>query len=355
MVARLYPGDAVGGAPSYTGRALRQSQSPFLAGATTARPLGALSGVRPGTPSSTVTATSTTWTVNPFAGVIDLQTAAIAGPYTFAFDAAVTGTVTAAGASARIDSLSVRVNDGAESDGTTVAPFVEIVPTVGTSVAPAVPARSFVIALINVPATGGGSPTVTWNAPYAVAAGATVPFNTLAQLLLWTTATLWQPAIVLATGTKYSWTGTAWAPFAPFADLNTFVGKAIPNNTVVTLGGTAPDYAWTEAADTYSWHDPVTNPTRITPTVAGQYLVVLTVSWASQGVGVRFGLIGLNGSYQNQRRQVVSAPVDGNGTAFVTQVIAMNGTTDYLEAQAFQSSGAALNVFAQMTVALMPA
>lgn len=186
MVARLYPADSVGGAPAYSGRALRQTQAPFLAGATAARPLGAMSGVRPGTPSSTVTATSTTWTVTPFAGIIDAEAAAIAGPYAFAFDANVTGAVTAAGGSARVDSLSVRVNDGAEGDGTVIAPFADIVYTLSGS---ALPARSFVLANINVPATGGGAPSVTWVAPYAVAAGGVLPAMTKARLDTVTTAT----------------------------------------------------------------------------------------------------------------------------------------------------------------------
>lgn len=185
MVARLGWADAVAGAPSYVGRALRQLMSPLVAGATATRPLGAISGVRPGTPSSTVAATSTTWTVTAFAGVIDLEAAAIAGPYPFSFDANVTGAVTAANASyARIDILYVRVSDPAEGDGSSV-PLIEVLYLAGTAAAvpaaPAVPARSFVIANINVPVSGGGSPTVTWNAPYAVAAGAPIPVRSQAD------------------------------------------------------------------------------------------------------------------------------------------------------------------------------
>jgi hypothetical protein len=175
MAARLGMADAVGGAPSYVGRALRQLFSVFLGGATATRPLGATSGVRPGTPATIVTATSTTWTVTPFAGVIDLEAAAIAGPYEFAFDTNQSGVITAAGGTARVDILFVRVNDGSEGDGTLVAPFIEIGYLAGTAVAPATPARSFVLAQINVPASGGGAPTVTWLAPYAVAAGGIQP------------------------------------------------------------------------------------------------------------------------------------------------------------------------------------
>jgi len=40
------------------------------------------------------------------------------------------------------------------------------------STPPPTPARCLVIAQVNVPASGGGSPSVTWVAPYAVSAGA---------------------------------------------------------------------------------------------------------------------------------------------------------------------------------------
>lgn len=179
MVATVFPADAVAGEPAYSGRELRQVHAPALAGATAARPLGARSGVRPGTSTTTVTATSTTWTVRPFAGVIDGEAAVEAGPYWFAFDTNTTGAVTAANATnPRIDIVYVRVDDPAEGDGT-AAPAVAIGYLAGTAaaspVAPPTPARSFAIARINVPAAGGGSPSVTWVAPYATTPGAPVP------------------------------------------------------------------------------------------------------------------------------------------------------------------------------------
>lgn len=184
MVDRVYPVAAVTGAPSYDGRGLRQTTvAPFVAGATATRPLGARSGVRLGTPTTTVSATSTTWTVQPHAGVIDAESANEAGPYAYAFDAVKTGTMTAANASyARIDLISVQISDPAESDGSSV-PSVAIVYTPGTAAAPALPTqppRSMVIAQINVPISGGGSPSVTWVAPGLVAAGGITPATSAA-------------------------------------------------------------------------------------------------------------------------------------------------------------------------------
>jgi hypothetical protein len=172
MTARIWPADAVSGAPVYAGRALRQLLAPFAGFAPPGRPLGAISGVRQGTPTNTVSATSSTWTVRPFAAFIDVEAAAAAGGYAVAFDANVTGAMNAADATnPRIDLISVQVNDPAESDGTSIStpPFAQIIYTAGTAAAsptvPATPARCLVLAQINVAAAGGGSPTTTWVAP----------------------------------------------------------------------------------------------------------------------------------------------------------------------------------------------
>jgi hypothetical protein len=99
--------------------------------------------------------------------------------YNYAFNANQTGSVTAAAGSARIDRLDVQVFDPAEGDlPNTTPPNVSIIYTAGTpgsGVAAAAPARSHALAYINVPASGGGSPTVTYNAPYTVAAGGILP------------------------------------------------------------------------------------------------------------------------------------------------------------------------------------
>jgi hypothetical protein len=178
MGITAWPVDAVGGAPEYSGRDLRQALSPALAGATAIRPLGALSGVRPGTPADTVEVSGSTWTCHPHAGVIDGQSAAEAGPYWYAVDADVTGPVDAANATnPRQDLIYARISDPAESDGST-DPEVEILYLAGTAASsptpPATPARSIPLAVLNVPKAGGGATTVTWVAPYMAAPGGLV-------------------------------------------------------------------------------------------------------------------------------------------------------------------------------------
>jgi len=74
---------------------------------------------------------------------------------------------TAAAGSARIDIVWVRQDIPLE-DGASVPAVVPgyTAGTAGSGVPPTTPARCLVLATINVPASGGGSPTVTWKATY---------------------------------------------------------------------------------------------------------------------------------------------------------------------------------------------
>lgn len=229
MANRVWPVDAVSGAPLYSGRMLRQSlMAPLTAGATATRPLGARSGVRPGTSTTTVTATSTTWTCCPHAGILDVEAAAEAGPYGYSIDDNATGSVTAANATnPRVDIIYVQLSDPAEADGTST-PGVAVGYLAGTAAPspapPAAPARSIAIAQINVPQAGNGSPTVTWVAPYAVAAGGIAPAPSLPSPVLGTTAAR---TFVEVGGSVYAGDGTAW----------TYVGGVAPLTSTGAGGG----------------------------------------------------------------------------------------------------------------------
>jgi hypothetical protein len=137
-----------------------------------------------------VTATGTTWTIAPHAGVLDLETSATAGPYFYAVRVAETGAVTAANATnPRIDIVYVQVNDPAEGDGSSTPAVVSgyLAGTAAASpVAPSAPnSRCLILAQILVPKSGTGSPSVTWVAPtyndtglVTVTYGPGVTFNT---------------------------------------------------------------------------------------------------------------------------------------------------------------------------------
>lgn len=202
-----YPADAVTGSPQFTANQGRNAFAAAMAGATSGRPLGGLTGCRPGTPANTITATSTTWTMNPngFAGYIDLETSATNSGYFFSFSGTITGAVTAAGGSPRTDIVWVKIDDSNTSDGSTGAPRVELDYSANTTTPPA---RAFVIAQINVPASGGGSPTVTWVAPSTVAAGGIQPVPTTVYPA---SPYLGQYVDDAALG-LLRWNGTSWSP-----------------------------------------------------------------------------------------------------------------------------------------------
>lgn len=215
MVTTVWPIDDASNPLS--GRELRQPQSALLAGATAARPLGARSGVRLGTPVGTVTATSTAWTVHPHVGVLDVLTPAEASAYLYAVDADVTApnNLTAADATnPRKDIVYATLTDPAE--GTGGSPGVTWGYTAGTASAtpavPATPARSMVLAVINVPKVGSGSPTVTPVWQYSVAAGADIPVRTSAERDAITFATAEYPVTVfrLDLGMKETNYGSGW-------------------------------------------------------------------------------------------------------------------------------------------------
>lgn len=169
MAMSAFALDAVSGAPEYTGKMLRGALSALLGPPPSGRPLGAISAVRPGTPTTTVSVAGSTVTVAPHSGVLDVQADATTGPYLYAVTAAETVTLNAAHATyARWDRISVQLSDPAAGDGTST-PGVAIVYTPGTPAAspalPAAPARSLTLARVVVPQSGGGAASVVWLAP----------------------------------------------------------------------------------------------------------------------------------------------------------------------------------------------
>lgn len=181
MTVTVFPVDAVSGAPSYTGRQLRQLLAVLTGGGVGSRPLIGRSGVNPRTPASTVAASSSTWTVHPHGGYVDAEASAASGGYFYTVDADVTGSMTAANASnPRVDLIYVQISDPAESDGSST-PSAVLGYVAGTAaaspVAPATPARSLALAQINVPVSGGGSPSVSWVARSMTAAGGIPPVS----------------------------------------------------------------------------------------------------------------------------------------------------------------------------------
>ena len=312
---------------TYTSRQGRQTIAPLVAGATAARPLGGLTGVRPGTPASTVTATTALVTVQPFAGVADVQTLGIAGPYTFAFDTVTTFPLTAQSATVpRSDIVFVTINDnqedgsGALNSSSAVRGYLA-----GTTVViPAAPARSLIIAVINVPITGS-SPTITWTPQYCVAAGGVLPVSGSVQYPASPSVGQYvdDPAKALL-----RWNGAGWVPpiTLPTCHLTTTVAGA----TSGTVGAfTAVPYNVT-GFDATAMHSNVTLNTRITVTVPGVYRATHKVQTTSTTFDSAVGIF-VNGSLLAE--SIVYAPRNSTNGAFpmVSHLVKLNAA-DYVEA-----------------------
>lgn len=99
-----------------------------------------------------------------------------------------------------------------------------------------------------------------------------------------------------------------------------------------------------ELIDTDTMHDTVTNPSRVTATTAGTYVIVAGVSFAFNATGqraIRVSKNGLSGGLVEDARQAITT--GSANTSCTTSVIASLAVGDYLEAFVYQDSGGALN------------
>jgi len=149
------------------------------------RPLGGRSGFRLDTASNILTATSTTWTLQPCSAMLDPGASTHQGMYGWASDAVITGGVNAADSTnPRKDIVYIQVNDSSAGDnsGATSAPVLYLAGAPNaTPVAPALPARSFLVGTIDVPKSGAGAPTVTLNTTRFAPAGVRLPVGSAAE------------------------------------------------------------------------------------------------------------------------------------------------------------------------------
>jgi hypothetical protein len=135
-----------------------------------------------------------------------------------------------------------------------------------------------------------------------------------------------------------------WYPVDGSATFSATATKSTTNNTVENVG--ASGYAYTELTDNLGWHSPTVNPERITPTVAGLYRVTSTIYWGAGTTGTRRLQLLKNATPILESRNTASVSI-GNNIVFV---LAMNGTTDYININSFQDNGGALTSSVAITV-----
>lgn len=130
------------------------------------------------------------------------------------------------------------------------------------------------------------------------------------------------------------------------SDLNQFnnvtalrrtTNQSFPASTFVTV----TFGAGTETADVSGWHDTSTNSERITPDIAGLYLVTYFLETDIVTFNARlFITMDKNGAAY----QVVNMGSPGYPSAGGSSFITMNGTTDYISMRAWQNSGTSGNI-----------
>jgi hypothetical protein len=111
--------------------------------------------------------------------------------------------------------------------------------------------------------------------------------------------------------------------------------QSIANTTYTKIAFSA------ELFDTNSNYD--TTNYRFLPTVAGYYQINATINFSSAVGGAGFIAIYKNGTiYCQGTATALNAGVTQNGV--VSQLVSLNGSTDYIEIYGYQSSGGNLNV-----------
>jgi len=114
----------------------------------------------------------------------------------------------------------------------------------------------------------------------------------------------------------------------------------LSSNQVISTGVDTKVQFNTETFDTANCYDNTTNY-RFTPTVAGYYEVTVAVrDQTGATAGTIRANIWKNGSVYST--SIVSCTANGN-TSATTNLIYMNGSTDYLEGYMFQNSGSNMN------------
>ncbi|SCL31922.1 hypothetical protein GA0070616_4357 [Micromonospora nigra] len=205
-----------GGSPSYTAAELRRAQGVVLSHAGTSDRFGARSGVHPAG-ADALSLSGTTLTVQHLQAVAYPASSTTQGPYLVQLPSH-THTVPAASAQPRKDIVVLRVRDNDEDgSGERDADTVYLTGTAaGSPVEPSVPAGTFRLGTIDVPATGGGDPVLTYSAPFVVATGGILPVRVSGDL---PTTGLHEGAYAdrWDNDTLYRWSGSAWVAVASAA------------------------------------------------------------------------------------------------------------------------------------------
>lgn len=151
-----------------------------------------------------------------------------------------------------------------------------------------------------------------------------------------------QLAFVTSNATLYRYTGGGWVTVNPF--VHAYQGGAV---TIPNITATAIVMAQ-EVDDTLGWHSTVTNPSRVTPTLAGKYKCTGQIAMTGSVAGPFYGQFRKNGLEVPGGPYRTSHAVNQGfaaNTAPAEATIDCNGSTDYIELFVHHAFGAAANTF----------
>lgn len=308
---------------TYTRKQERQILGVLLGGKTSARPLGARSGI---TSIPTLAATSTVWTVGSFTAVLDVETDATMGPSLCVFDGNSTGSVTAAsGSFIRYDLLYATILDPS------TPPSVQYTAGVTGTTLPATPANSIPIAQITVPISGGGSPTITLIAPVAVAAGGVMPVSSAQP---YPTSPATGQYVDDALYGLQRWNGSGYGPL-------TLAWQARQSTATTSLANNAYTTIPMDTFDVNTTGVAIGGGSFRAPT-AGTYRVSGTINITGNVTGIRGGQFALNGTAIDG--SFVEIPNNGASACRIAMptILVTCAVSDVISMLGFQNSGGVL-------------
>ena len=131
--------------------------------------------------------------------------------------------------------------------------------------------------------------------------------------------------------------GLAGLPTIPACRATHTTNQSLTSGTFTTLA------LATESFDTDNIHDTVTNNSRLTCKTAGKYQITGIIQYDPNATGTRVAAIMLNGGAFIGYTQAQAVATAGQGTVVTAATLYDLAVNDYVELQAYQNSGGALN------------
>lgn len=148
--------------------------------------------------------------------------------------------------------------------------------------------------------------------------------------------------LTVASGQTLTLTGVTVTGFSPTITAKAVRARLSANQSITTATNTKLNWD-TELFDTDTFHDNVTNNTRLTVPVSGKYRIDVNVKWAGNATGSRTVRI----QYSNGGVNVMdleNSPGNASNYSQAGSAVINMSSSEYVEIEVVQSSGGNLNV-----------